>query len=95
MLLARRARGRSAPASARAARRSGVFVLVDLLEACLVDVRMGVRVAVVRVLVLVLDVLVVMVGVRVHVGLAVVLVLVRMRRVVLMLFGHGAPSFVA
>jgi len=71
-----------------------VAVLVDLFEALLVHVRMGVRVTVVGVLVLVLHVLVVMVAVRMCVRLAVVLVLVlvRVRCVVRMLVGHAAPS---
>ena len=69
-------------------------VLVDLLDARLVNVRMGVRVAVVRVLVRVLDMLMSVRRVRVDVRLAVMLMLVGMRDFVGVLVGHFAPVIV-
>ena len=68
-----------------------MLVLVDFLQAGLVDVRVLVGIAVVFVVVRVLDVLVVVAGVSVHVRLAVVLVLVGVRCVVGVVVGHVAP----
>ncbi len=76
---------RAEPEARRAGAQSPrrlVLVLVGFLDALLVDVRMSVRLAVVRVLVLVLDVPVLVRRVCVHVRLAAVLVRVGVRDLV-------------
>jgi hypothetical protein len=69
-------------------------VLVDLLEPGLVDVRVGVRLAVVLVLVDMLHVVVIVNRMWMDVGVAVVLVLVGVRCQVGVFLGHVAPVVV-
>ena len=67
---------------------------VNILDASLVSVRVGMGLSVVGVLMLVLDVIMVMLGMRVDVGLVVVRVLVRVRGLVSVFVCHAAPVIV-